>query len=139
MCRKISLSATFRLPSESSRLISTTETLSKTQKLSSTMIYSLQRKILGHTNSVLVISFSHDGHYCATGGEDGRLRIFSGDFKNEVQQFTGASAITSVVWHDKYQHLMLVSNYNGDVHIIQLKRRWWLLSLFSPVCFSRFH
>ncbi|WFD01177.1 60S ribosomal subunit assembly or modification protein [Malassezia yamatoensis] len=60
----------------------------------------------GHTDSVVAVSFSHDGEYVATGGLDGRVRVW----RHHAPNFTtwefltnleGPSEVVWLAWHPK--------------------------------------
>jgi WD40 repeat protein len=100
-------------------------------------MYSLQKIISGHSNSVTSVAFSQDGRLCATGDEDGLVRIFAEDFKREEWRFNCAAEITCVVWHDVFKNFMLVGTSNGDVHLVQLGRKWLLFARSPSVRTSK--
>ncbi|KAA1475956.1 WD40 repeat-like protein [Dentipellis sp. KUC8613] len=85
--------------------------------------YHLERRVLGHTNSVNMISFSPNGSFCASGGKDGLLRVFSKDFSKEVQHLRCIAPITALIWSDAFNNTILAGDAVGDLHIIQLRTK----------------
>ena len=58
--------------------------------------------LTGHTDSVVAVAFSHDGEYVATGGLDGRVRVWrrhgSGDAWHTWEFLTNLEGPSEVVW-----------------------------------------
>ena len=67
-----------------------------------------------HQDSVNCLSFSPDGRFLASGGEDGALFVF--DYKNgcDVWKITHPSSLTCLVWHPSNEGLYAGFG-NGDV------------------------
>jgi len=58
-----------------------------------------ERRLVGHTDSVLVAAFSPDGKKSVTGSEDKTARVFDVDSAQELQKLAGHSGrVTSVVF-----------------------------------------
>ncbi|KAA1477405.1 hypothetical protein DENSPDRAFT_854320 [Dentipellis sp. KUC8613] len=66
--------------------------------------YRLQRQITGFTDSINVIAFSPNAAYCASGGEDGILRVFTGDFTKERSDYIIMESVAKEEIYSIAQH-----------------------------------
>lgn len=84
--------------------------------------YEEEAIISGHRNTVNVLTFSPDGRYLISGGDDGILRVFEliGDTLEERYQFRGLSSITAVAWMDSFPGTFIAGDRLGDLHTIHL-------------------
>merc|ERR1719330_1898065 len=61
-----------------------------------------RHRLVGHTDSVSQVAFSHDGKYAATGSYDGTVRIWDPQAGNLVHTLDGPSKeLEWILWHPK--------------------------------------
>lgn len=61
-----------------------------------------RHRLVGHTDSVSQVAFSHDGKYAATGSYDGTVRIWDPQAGNLVHTLDGPSKeVEWILWHPK--------------------------------------
>jgi WD40 repeat protein len=83
-----------------------------------TINYSLERNISGHCDTVNSLSFSPDGLYLASGGDDGLVLIVDAITGEEVKRFMDTSIVTAVVWHPTFPKTVISGHCSGDIHTI---------------------
>ncbi|KAL1918739.1 uncharacterized protein VTP21DRAFT_2761 [Calcarisporiella thermophila] len=73
----------------------------------------------GHTDSVTSVAFSSDGEYVASGGMDGKVRLWkvsNGEFINSVE---GPDEVVWIQWHPR-GYVLLAGSSDGTVWMWQM-------------------
>lgn len=84
--------------------------------------FELKKIISGHHDSINALSFSHDGSLFASGGDDGLINIFQGHGSGrQIHRFQVKAPVTTLLWHTRFGHTILVGDASGDVHTLCLE------------------
>ena len=75
----------------------------------------------GHNNSIVVLQFSPDGKFLASGSGDGVLMVFSTSTWKPVKRYIDASSITTMVWHPTFPKTLICGYRSGDVHTVNFE------------------
>lgn len=75
----------------------------------------------GHSNSIVVLQFSPDGKFLASGSGDGILMVFSTSTWKPIKRFIDVSPLTAVIWHPTFPKTLLCGYRSGDVHTVNFE------------------
>lgn len=82
------------------------------------MKYSQLHVISGsHKDSINCLSFSPNGRYLASGGDDNGLFVIDHKDGRELAKITSSSQVTAILWHPSKDALW-IGHANGDVQIV---------------------
>ena len=96
------------------------------------------KHLKGHEDSINALSFSPDGNFLASGGDDGRLLIFDTKSWWVKKKYENSTGISAIVWHQDPNGVVSIGMKSGIVSTIQLKVRvpldiWLALNKINSV------
>ena len=75
----------------------------------------------GHDNSIIVLQFSPDGKFLASGSGDGVLMVFSTSTWKPIKRYVDASSLTAMIWHPTFPKTLMCGYRSGDVHTVNFE------------------
>ena len=77
--------------------------------------------IRGFKDSINALSISGDGAYLVSGGDDGRIRVFSLEVGyKELCRFQNTASILSLAWLNQFSSTFLAGDMLGDLYTLRV-------------------
>lgn len=80
--------------------------------------YSKETTLKGHTSSIVVLEFSPDGKFLASGADNGVVLIFSTSSWVPLNHFVNTSPVSVMTWYIGRRYLLLCGCQSGDLHLL---------------------